>query len=251
MNILDWRDLPRHQKRDQGRRNGAPRYLTVHFNGPAIPQQRTLQEWYGHLKFIAEFHAGPYLSADGIQYHYAVLPGGEVVQTRDDSAILWHCGNGTGNVESLAIHLPLGGSQRPSAAQWNAVDELLNWLRSRYGIATDCVYGHRQWPRRSGMASIHNGQMPGQSECPGDMVMGMLAEWRAEQGGRYVVKYRANVREAPDVSAPVAWGGTAVLPVGYVIEGGTLVQGTPFRGDARWLHWPGGGFVHVSALTQA
>ncbi len=249
MNLIDWRDLPRQKNRDQGRRNSAPRFLTLHYNGPAIPQQKTLQQWREHLAFIANFHIGPYLNADGIQYHYAVLPGGEVVQTRDDTAILWHCGNATGNAESLAIHFPLGGSQRPNAAQWSAADELMEQLRSRYSIATNSVFGHRQWPRRRGMANINNGQMPEQSACPGDAIMALLAEWRTERSGRYTVRVQTPVREAPDMAARIAWNGTCILEAGRIIEGGTLVQGKPVQGDTRWIHWPAAGFIHYSAVA--
>jgi hypothetical protein len=251
MQPLDWRDrLPQHPTRRAPTRGNNPAFVTLHYNGPAIAQERTHAGWLAHFRFIAQFHQdNPAVRGDGIQYHYAILPDGTVVWLRDDNARLSHCGNATGNRDSLAIHFPLGGAQRPTSAAWAAWGALYDHLTARYHIPRANVYGHRQWPRVAGKPALSTRAQLGQGECPGDAIMALLAEWRvATHVARYRVRYPAPVREAPNTLAPVAWSGRAMLQPGFELIGATPVDGAAHKGDKRWLHWPGGGFVHWSAI---
>lgn len=244
MIILDWRsDMPRHKTRRAPLRRGFPRFVTLHHNGPAIGQVRTIDGWKAHLQFIAQYHIdSPALIGDGIQYHYAILPAGEVAWLRDDNARLSHAGNALANTESLAIHFPLGGSQVPTSAAWDAFGALFVSFSLKYQIAPQNVYGHRQWPRKTGAPAAAKKQQPGQGPCPGDGILALLAGWKAQRTAHAYEVVRATVaRISPNENAAIAWGGSCVLPVGHIIE-----ECTPAAGG--FVHWPAAGFVASTNL---
>jgi hypothetical protein len=82
------------------------RFITIHYNGPEVPGHRQSGEGLmEQLQIDLRWQTQPGWSsvpigADGLQYHFIIGADGEVYQTRDENAMLWHCGNKTGNDES-------------------------------------------------------------------------------------------------------------------------------------------------------
>ena len=229
-----------------GQRAGDPTGATLHYNGPPVVGAGTLMAELRQLAADARYHiAGP-LQADGIQYHWAVLCTGEWAQLRDESAVLWHAGNRYANTRHLAIHLPLGGAQQPTPAQWAGTLALFADLQQRYGWAgRDAIKGHRDWPRSDGRP---------QKSCPGPILARMLRDWRGQLAAAQayaVAASWARVREGPGQQYRVALAGRALLPQGARVDVDAIVPGQPPEGshDPRWAHLASGlGFVHLSLL---
>lgn len=231
--------------------NGA----TLHYNGPALP---FFPNPARELDFVVRVDVPEHqkrIGADSLQYHFVVLSNGEIWQTRDLNLVAWHCGNTTGNEQSIAIHLPLGVGQQPTGVQWRAVGALLDALRADYGFGRDAVVGHNEWPRTNGAArpSPVYRVMPSQSECPGPLVHRLIAEYRAATDKpateTWVAIWRCPIRQAPRVTFE---DGGAVPIAGWLNPGQefevdlvkTDGDAQEVRGDRRWLHLANGlGFV--------
>ncbi len=224
-----------------GWRPSRPTSVTLHYNGPPVanrtPDGEVAQLIADALYQMRRGWAGVPSGADGLQYHFAVLTDGQICQCRDLASILWHCGNGTGNVFSMAVHLPLGGMQDATAPQWAATQRLFDALLGEYSInSRSRVYGHQEWSATS---------------CPGPNLMNRLFLYRAgkiPQGeSQYfqVVYDELNVRQGPGLGYPIA----DVMPPGAIFRASAIVQGQTIGGDNRWAHRADGmGFGHMSLL---
>lgn len=233
LEILDLRGSLERTSWSIGRRNGPPTSITLHYNGPPVAR-RTRDGEIAQLKFDAGFHIGPYLNADGLQYHFAVLSDGTIAQARDLEAILWHCGHQVGNTTSIAVHLPLGGAQDATPPQWEATTRLFDALIVRFGLAgRQSVKGHQEWK---------------DTECPGQPLMARLRTWREQlpQPRRFqIVHDEANVREGPGVQYRIV----LVMQPGEQLDADAIVTGQAIGGNAHWAHRADGvGFVHMSLL---
>lgn len=245
------RDLPR-RSWEIGR-NAHKTTITLHYNGPAVAN-RTHAAEIAQLIGDARYHmrpggVGAANGADGIQYHLAILSDGTFYQLRDLDAELWHCANAAGNSSSIAIHLPLGGTQDATAPQWQAFGVLSDALIADYRMAgRSAVRGHREWPRSDGKP---------QSTCPGPLLMARLIDWRQTRTSEPAcLRFRVivdvvNIREGKGTQYPVALHGTATLARGTVFDASEIVIGTPVAGDPRWVHRADQiGFVHMSCVEQ-
>ena len=255
--MLDLRgSLPR-AKWSIGQRDASPLGATLHYNGPPVSAFGYPGIEVAQLKADARYHMRPGgafgdTGADGIQYHYAVLSDGTVCQLRDETAILWHCANTVGNRQHLAIHLPLGGAQRPTDAQWLCATRLFDELMARYEWHSRAtILGHREWPRSDGKP---------QKSCPGPIVFRSLQLWRGQLSpATTVTRYRVTVdvaliREGPGQQFKVALGGTARMHRGDLLYADASVIGKPPAGSTNpnWLHRADQvGFVHSSVLEPA
>ncbi len=234
-----------------GLRSGSPTGATLHYNGPPVAAFGNVAGEIRQLESDARYHMRPdVLSADGIQYHYAVLSDGQVARLRDDRAILWHCANASGNAHHLAIHLPLGGAQRPTDAQWRATCDLFDRLVVGYNWhSRNVILGHREWPRSDGKP---------QKSCPGPIVFRMLQIWRGQLHEAQPSHYRVTVdtaliREGPGQQFKVALNGAARLHRGDFFTVDSITHGTPPKGSTnpRWLHLGTGvGFIFEELATQ-
>lgn len=222
-----------------GHRDGDPLGATLHFNGPPVAGAGTPALEIAQLHIDAQYHMRA-LGADGIQYHAAVLADGTVAQLRDEADELWHCANRAGNRTHLAIHLPLGGAQRPTATQWQATCALFDTLIARYRWpGRHVILGHREWPRSDGKP---------QKPCPGPILFRMLQEWRGAlpQPLRYTVRApRVNVRQGPGVAYRVA--GTMERGDAFVTDALVASKDT----GALWAHRADAlGFTLLALLRQ-
>jgi len=242
--IRDIEDMLPHRAWQIGARVGAPRYLTLHYNGPEVAN-RTPRGELAQLTADANYHmrpggVGAPQGADGLQYHYAVISDGTIYQCRADTAVLWHSGNAVGNAQSLSIHVPIGGQQDATPAQWAAVTSLFDWLRGRYAIPIERVVGHSAWKP---------------TDCPGPRLTPRLSAWRQASPAtrvqaRGVARVDTAVYEAPSPTARIALAGKAHLSVGQAMDVDAILVGAPALGDVRWLHRADGlGFVPYGALT--
>lgn len=225
---------------------------TLHYNGPAIAGVETWSR-ARLMRFIRDVDVPNHLSrlnADGLQYHYVVTSSGEVLQTRDLDAILWHCANSTGNKESIAVHLPLGTGQTPAPEQWQATTRLFDTLIADFKMAgRSAIRGHKEWPKYKSVGG-RLVQVPN-SLCPGEILMAMLRTWRGMQRFRVTAPAGARVRQGPSVDFPVALGGRAVLPFGDVFDADKVLEGNPYQDNPYWAHRADGlGFVHMSVLES-
>lgn len=229
-----------------GTRPGAPRYATLHYNGPAVKLRGDTRAELNQLTIDARYHMRPGglgspKGGDGLQYHFAVLSDGAIYQTRALDAVLWHCGHKTGNVWSLSVHLPLGGNQDATASQWAATGILFDWLRRTYAIPTERILGHSEWGTKT--------------DCPGPHLMPRLVRWRAsatatrlERG--FAILRTTPIYEGPAPRYPVALAGTATLTPAESVQVDAIVVGAYAQGDSRWLHLKNGvGFIPLGATA--
>lgn len=248
--------------------NGA----TIHYNGPALSFFPNPER---ELRFVIETDVREHqkrLGADSLQYHFVVLSDGSIWQTRDLDLIAWHCGNITGNEQSIAIHLPLGKGQEPQPEQWASVVRLLDGLRLDYGFARSAVVGHNEWPRGKGEARPNSIYvvLPKQSECPGPLVHCLVAAYRlidqnqvAEPPKKdkdtkhkkttetWVALWKIPVRLAPRTHYE---DGREVPITGWLMVGDEFEvdfiqadgDAQEIKGDRRWLHLASGlGFTWI------
>lgn len=101
------------------------------------------------------------------QYHYHVMPDGEVLWLLDLTRAPWHDSGGDENTGiSIGLHGALH-TRKPPAAQLVAAVQLCAWLMQAHAIGPDNVNGHDEWARRFTGAG---------TQCPGWTPGG----WRAE-----------------------------------------------------------------------
>lgn len=252
LNVRDLRPRLAVKEADSRRRRRLPvNGATLHYNGPALPFFPNPDR---ELRFVIDTDVKEHqkrIGADSLQYHFVVLSDGAIWQTRDLDLIAWHCGNATGNEQSIAIHLPLGKGQEPRPAQWAATVRLLDALRLDYGFERSAVVGHNEWPRYKGAAKPNPKYvlLPKQSECPGPLVHYLVAEYRLTQDKpateTWVALWSAPVRQAPRThfedgrEVPIAGWLTAgeEFEVDLVKADGDAQE---VKGERRWLHLANG-----------
>lgn len=217
----------------------------IHYNGPETEETASVDAEIRHLQAIAKYHVGKIwgyangvaIYGHGIMYHYAVGATGTIYWLRNQSDILWHCGNGTGNNTTIAIHNPIGGKQRPTDKQWDSTIKLFNALAEDRGYQpkTD-TKGHKEW---------------GQSECPGPVLMPMLDAWRKEPTQpvikRYRIKYNdSKCRQGPGRNFPIA----ATYQAGHEFDGKALVGQAIAENNIWYWRVDGLGFIHSSLCEE-
>lgn len=152
MDIVDVRDeLPLAEPEDRIGYYGPKTSVTVHWNGPPVPRDvDPLDVILGdaHYHISKDWSPEPGVQGgDGIMYHFLVAPDGRVFKTRDDDAVLYHCGSAIGNERSYAVQVMVGGDESgatdPStpitAEQLSALSQLIAFL------GLDQVKPHRAW----------------------------------------------------------------------------------------------------------
>lgn len=233
MIVLDWRgELPR-AAWSIGERIGTTS-ITVHWFGARVPDNR--QAELAALKGAARLHMKPgHISeggADGLQYHYAVLSDGVVVQVRDENAKLWHAAAAEPNEYGLAVLVTAGPGDAMTDMQRQSLLELLDAKRVKYNLNRTRVRGHGEWS-------------PGHTACPGAQVLQVVRDYRSSDSavhrGVYRVRVDANLREGPGTHYPVV----EVMPANFRFEADTTVHGELVDTDNDiWVHrLDGRGFV--------
>lgn len=227
------RQLPR---RDWviGRRSGKPTSATIHYEGSkAMPVDPVKERRL--LANDAAYHIQKNWGSDprkpvygnGLMYHFNVLSDGSILQSRELDEVLWHCGNKTGNANSIAIHLPIGGAQQPTRDQLNALWALCDGLIEKYNWAgRHHIFGHCEWPRANGPARLSRIYRPlaGQSLCPGRVVHTLLSAYRESSSAARLLRVVVplgdflNIREAPTAASAVL-GKIANGARVYVVDG--------------------------------
>jgi len=187
--------------------------LTYHWNGPKVPAAR--QRWPGLLAQLRADAAwqmrpgwgGTVDGAPQLMYHLVVAADGQLYQTADLDAILWHAAHADANGKGLALHFPLGEEQQVTGVQLLTALRVTNVLRATYGIAHARVVGHLEWKHATA--------------CPGPHLMRQLVQYRGKRTPPIVVPTptpaglrrwqirpdladNANVRQGPGVRFPVA-----------------------------------------------
>lgn len=232
------------RRKRKGRVTGA----TLHYNGPPVAGFGTPTRELRQLVEVDVPWQQKSLGADSLMYHFAVLSDGRIYQTRDLELIAWHCRNGEGNNHHLAVHLPLGGLQRPTAAQWDATLELFEAIIDEYALdGRGVVRGHLEWAS---------------TECPGPVLMQRLRQWRSgtasdgttDTGALFRIRRdisAAKVRVAPTRDASVALDGRARMYPGDLLDADRVEMGETIGDERRWAHRRDGlGYVHMSLLTR-
>jgi hypothetical protein len=215
-------------------RRGAVTSATVHYNGPAMGAfGNPMRE----LDFIVNVDVKNHqvrIGADNLCYHFAVLSDGQIWQTRDLGLIAWHSADAVGNEHSIAVHLPLGQGQVPTAPQIAALTRLLDALGADYHFARTAVKGHGEW------SNFHH------TACPGGLVMDVVKHYRAGPAVGRQVRVTAgtlNIRQGPTTAYKIA----GQLHLGDVV----VVDGTKDEGQGKWWHIASGiGFISGAYVVE-
>jgi hypothetical protein len=178
--------------------------------------------------------------ADGIQYHGGTLSDGSQWRFRDLQDLLWHCGNAEGNNNSLAWHIPIGGTQTVTSKQLAALYRAFRAARDIYGVQVVSIVGHKEWKTTS---------------CPGTIQPHIIAYRNGAIVPQPIVWYKtlynANVRTAPDVNSPIALNGAAITPKGTTFAVDEIIEdGVPYKGNPTYVHRADHlGFYHISVVA--
>lgn len=214
--------------------------LTWHYNGPPVPVDRQIG-----AGLIAQLQAdaawqrrpgwgGTIDGADGLMYHLVFAADGVVYQTRDLDDLLWHCAHQDGNAHGLALHVPIGVGQAPTAPQLASLFRMSQYLRTRFAIPLTRVLGHLEWKHATA--------------CPGPQLMQALSGYRT--GLRPLIiptvvpptLRRWRVRADLGTTARVRQGPGQSFPIAGRFKPDTLVyvdvvqQGQRINGVADWVH---------------
>lgn len=129
----------------------------------------------------------------GLMYHYKIDRKGNIYFCRNLDEALWHCGNYTKNLQSIAIcldgHLT---NQLPTKAQLLSLKEFLTGLCTQhpeFPADFDDVFGHRE-------ISATN--------CPGDNLIKFVQDFRNKGGQVNVDDYPSEGETTPPPSDPCA-----------------------------------------------
>ncbi len=234
------------------RRTGNVTSATLHYNGPPVAGAGTPEREIRQLVHIDVPWQQRSLGADSLMYHFAVLSDGSIHQTRDLDLVAWHSRTTEGNTHSLAVHLPLGGIQRPTARQWDATAALMDAIIDEYGLSgRSAVKAHLEWAA---------------TECPGPVLMQRLRQYRATTPGTpratpaadtsALFRIRrdvsaAKVRSAPTRDGAIALDGRARMYPGDLLDADAVVQGEAIGSEKGWARRRDGlGYVHLSLLTR-
>jgi len=164
--------------------------VTFHWNGPQV-KLSDIDQLFVDARYHRQKNWGTAQQpawANGIQYEWAVGSDGTQYKLRNDGAVLWHCGHGDGNRESISVTFLIGQGQRITAAARASAKNLVDKLRAKWGFGANRVYGHLDWSS---------------SECPGTAY------------GDFVVPYRqgrlGNLDPKGAVEVPFDMGKVAFL----------------------------------------
>lgn len=248
-------------------RRPASTSITVHYSGPPVPD--SMQRGGGllaQLRVDATWQmqsgwGGTKAGSDGLQYHFVVDADGRTYQARDVDALLWHCGHQDGNTNGLSVHLPLGGEQDATPAQWEAGLALIGALRVRYGVSLRRVLGHQEWKH----ATLCPGRLqPRVAAYRANLEPDPIKPTPAPGLRRFQVRPElelpARVRQSPHQH----WPDGSEVGVAGRLKPGTIIyvdvvkaDGESIGGDSRWVHMarvPNEqadlGFVHYSLVVE-
>lgn len=145
----------------------AKRGVVVHYRGVVTDASAGLASFEAD----ATYHVGKnWTSAgqvpifgSGIMYHVGIDGEGNTYLMRDLERVLWHCGAWPQNAETLAIQLPLGGSQRATKAQLESLTRVVDaWLGFTRAPRSE-VWGHQELSSTS---------------CPGTLMQDFVRPYR-------------------------------------------------------------------------
>lgn len=148
------------------------RGIVIHYRGVVTDVNAGLASY----KADAIYHVGKNWARNGetpvfgsgIMYHIGVDGQGTVYLMRDLDRVLWHCGAWPQNANTLAIQVPLGGSQRATQAQLAALDRVCDdWLAFTGADPKKEVWGHQELSP---------------TDCPGTLMADFVRPYRAGGG---------------------------------------------------------------------
>lgn len=126
----------------------AKRGVVVHYRGVVTDVNAGIASF----KADATYHVGknwaragqPPVLGSGIMYHIGIDGQGNVYLLRDLNRVLWHCGAWPQNENTLAIQLPIGGNQRATNVQLQALNRVVDdWLAFTKAPGSE-VWGHQE-----------------------------------------------------------------------------------------------------------
>jgi hypothetical protein len=148
--------------------------VVIHYNGGTVPNATDSGSAWQQVVRDAVYHTyrdwGGGSRGDGLMYHVAIGPNGELWQCRDLDAVLWHCGSWPENETYLSVLVPIGGEQRATPAQLNALRLFVSRFCDELGIPRSRVVGHKELSPTS---------------CPGTLMEDFVLPYRKGAGVRW------------------------------------------------------------------
>jgi len=144
------------------------RGVVIHYSGPPVQARK---QTLAVLQAEARYHVGKDWSqpgdapvrGDGLMYHVAIGDDGTAYLCRDLEAVLWHCGAWPQNALALSVHIPIGGTQRATAAQLATLRRIVDEWRTATGTPLAEVWGHQELQPTS---------------CPGTLMANFVRPYR-------------------------------------------------------------------------
>ncbi len=196
MNIADIRHQLAYRDTAPHRAIDTIKFIVVHHDAVEAPTDYDALALYkreaeGH--YNKDWDGEGKADGSGLMYHYKIDRKGNIYFCRNLDEALWHCGNYTKNLQSIAIcldgHLT---NQRPTKAQLSCLKEFLIGLCTQhpeFPADFDDVFGHRE-------ISATN--------CPGDNLIKFVQDFRNKKGQVNVDDYPTEGEETPPPTDPCA-----------------------------------------------
>lgn len=205
------------------------RGVVVHYRGVVTDANAGLASF----KSDATYHVGknwasrgeaPILGS-GIMYHVGIDGQGNVYLLRDLDRVLWHCGAWPQNENTLAIQLPLGGNQRATNVQLQALNRVVDdWLAFTKAPDTE-VWGHQELSP---------------TDCPGTLMTDFVKPYRnaPAEPTRYTFPETGKTMQGGFYQFWKRYGGVPIF--GYPITEETIEDGVTvqYTERARFEHRP-------------
>jgi len=194
MKISDIRNQLAYRNTAPHRAINSIKCIVVHHDAVEAPAEYNPIERY---KGEARFHYNKDWNGDGkpdgsgLMYHYKIDRKGNIYLCRNLGEALWHCGNYTKNLQSIAIcldgHLT---NQKPTKAQLQSLKDFL------FGLCTQ----HPEFP--AGFSNVFGHREISATNCPGDNLIKFVQDFRNKKGQVNVDNYPQETEE--NLSEPTA-----------------------------------------------
>ena len=227
--MLSWRNLAQklglEDRRDQLAQNphGWPKSfhwpkegIVIHYYGGTVGGAEDPERAWKAVQAAASFHtrkdwSGQGHLGDGLMYHIAIGPRGEKWLCRNLDSVLWHCGSWPENGTYFSILVPIGGTERATPLQLQALREVVDGLREALGIGVEAVVGHKELSPTS---------------CPGTLMEDFVLPYRHQELGKGTM---AEGRYFPETGHFVGHGFWRF----WVENGGLPIFGYPLTEEVR------------------
>ena len=171
------------------------KYIVIHHDAVEAPTEYNPIELYkreANYHYNKDWNGDGKVDGSGLMYHYKIDRWGNIYFCRNLGEALWHCGNYTKNLQSIAIcldgHLT---NQKPTKAQLQSLKDFL------VGLCTQ----HPEFP--AGFSSVFGHREISATNCPGDNLIKFVQDFRKNKGQVNIENYSYETGEPQEPTVTI------------------------------------------------